>query len=54
MTVAELIVALKALPQDLPVVLMDDEGEGSFDIDEIDQGVVVDGEEEIEAVRLFP
>jgi hypothetical protein len=54
MTVAELIAALKALPQDMPVVIMDDEGEGSFDIDEIDQGIVVDGDVEVEAVRLFP
>ncbi|HWA20758.1 MAG TPA: hypothetical protein VG735_00010 [Caulobacterales bacterium] len=54
MTVSELIAALKSLPESLPVVIMDEEGEGSFDIDEIDQGVVVDGETEIEAVRLFP
>ncbi len=54
MTVAELISALQALPQNLPVVLMDEEGESSFDIDEIDQGVVVDDGEEQEVVRLFP
>lgn len=54
MTVAELIAALKALPQDLPVVIMDEEGEGSFDIDEIDQGVVVEDGKEVQSVRLFP
>lgn len=54
MTVAELIAALQALPQSLPVVLMDEEGESSFDIDEIDQGVVVEDGVEHQAVRLFP
>lgn len=54
MTVAELITALKTMPQNMAVVLMDEEGEGSYDIDEIDQGVIVDDGKEIDAVRLFP
>ena len=54
MTVAELIAALKSMPQDAPVVIMDEEGEGSYDIDEIDQGVVVEDGVEHNAVRLYP
>lgn len=58
MVVSELIAALKALPQDLPVVIMDADGESCFDIDVIDQGVAmvdIDGDvEEQDAVRLFP
>lgn len=54
MTVSELIAALQKMPQNIPVVIMDEEGEGSFDIDEIDEGVVVDGDNEMQAVRLFP
>jgi hypothetical protein len=54
MTVAELIVILSGMPQDLPVMLMDEDGEGSFDIEEVDQGVVTDDDVEIDAVRLFP
>jgi hypothetical protein len=54
MTVAELIAALKDLPQNMQVVLMDEEGEGSYDIDEIDTGVIDDGGKEVEVVRLFP
>jgi hypothetical protein len=59
MTVAELIAALKALPQDLPVVLMEAEGDDYHDLDAIEQGTVIvegqgGGDEERAAVQLFP
>jgi hypothetical protein len=52
MTVSELIAALKSMPQDMPIMIMDEEGESSFDVDEIDQGAVIDEGAEVMAVRL--